>query len=381
MIRIKQKQDCCGCYGCVSVCHENCISMATDPEGFWYPTVDTSACVNCGACERACPILNPFEKSKSDICSVYAAYTKNEQVRLQSSSGGLFTEIATYVISQGGVVFGATFDEHFNIVHTYTETLDGLEDLRGSKYVQSKIGNAYSVALKFLKQGRLVLFTGAPCQIEGLLSFLKRDYKNLLTQDIICHGVPSPMVWEKYIEYREEQSECDTKRIFFRHKRQGWKNYSVNFVFKNHTEYIETLKKDPYMKGFLSDMCLRPSCYNCHFKSKERKSDFTLADFWGIQNICLDMDDDKGTSLVFVNSDKGAKIFDAIKDSIVIKEVEADKAICFNSAMIKSAHKPKQREKFLGDMQAHDFPQVIQKYCKTNIYVRICGTIRRHLKK
>ena len=230
-----------------------------------------------------------------------------------------------------------------------------------------------------MKQGRLVLFTGTPCQIEGLMSFLKGDFDNLLTQDIICHGVPSPMVWRKYIEYRKEQSKCDTQRIFFRHKQQGWKNFSVNFVFKNHTEYIETVKKDLYMRGFLFDMCLRPSCYDCHFKSKERKSDFTLADFWGIQNVCPEMDDDRGTSLIFVNSNKGARVLDAIKNKIVIKEVDTDKAIYFNPAMIKSASMPPKRKKFLNDIKSNDFCDVIHKYCKTNVFIRILKKLRRIL--
>ena len=381
MITVKQKADCCGCYACATVCPENCISMVKDDDGFWYPSVDLSICINCGVCEKACPVLTPSPNNKTSKILSYAAYTKDEQIRMESSSGGLFTEIAKYVILQGGVVFGAAFDEEHDVVHTYTESLEGLEAFRGSKYVQSKIGDTYSVARAFLKQGRIVLFTGTPCQIEGLLTFLGREYDNLITQDIICHGVPSPMVWRKYIEYREQTSASATQRTFFRHKKYGWKTYSVRFIFTNRTEYVGSLNEDPYMRGFLADLCLRPSCYACHFKNKYRKSDFTLADFWGIQNVCPEMDDDKGTSLIFVNSDRGAQIFDAVRERIVTKEVDADIAIGFNSSMIKSVDEPRKRKNFLNDIKTQDFVVVVQKYCRGSFLRKVYRKLRRILWK
>lgn len=214
MITIQDKTKCSGCHACAQVCPKQCIAMEVDTEGFWYPVVDTALCVECGLCETSCPIQHPLanNKTENDI-TAYAAVNKNDEIRLQSSSGGIFTLIASEVIHQGGVVFGAAFDKTFAVGHQYTETIDGLAVFRGSKYVQSRIGDTYKQAEAFLKDGRTVLFTGTPCQIGGLLVYLKQDYDNLITQDIICHGVPSPMVWQSYIKYREKNAVSATRSM------------------------------------------------------------------------------------------------------------------------------------------------------------------------
>ena len=381
MIEIREKSRCSGCHACTSICPKHCISMVCDEEGFWYPQVDSVTCINCGMCEKVCPILNPItiEKTEAEI-DAYAAYSKQEEIRLNSSSGGMFTEIATYVIRKGGVVFGASFDENFDVVHTYTETEEELEHFRGSKYVQSKIGETYRQAQQFLKEGRLVLFTGTPCQIGGLFAFLKKPYENLITQDIICHGVPSPMVWKKYVQFREAEAASQTRRTFFRHKKYGWKTYSVLFEYSNNTEYVQVLGKDLYMRAFLADLCLRPSCYQCSFKSKVRASDFTIADFWGIQNVMPEMDDDKGTSLVFVNSEKGREIFEQLKKQIVCKKTDLDTAIQYNPSMIKSVAMPPKRDHFMRAIKTQDFSCTVQKYCKKSFIRRVLRKLRRWLR-
>lgn len=198
MLQLTDKQDCCGCHACASVCARQCITMQEDNEGFLYPVVDASTCTDCGLCEKVCPVINQDEPRKP--LKVYAAKNRNEEIRRQSSSGGIFTPLAESVIRDGGVVFGAKFDKDWNVVHAWTDTIEGITDFRGSKYVQSTIGDAYREAREFLKQGRKVLFSGTPCQIAGLRKFLRKEYDNLLAVDVVCHGVPSPLVWRKYLE-------------------------------------------------------------------------------------------------------------------------------------------------------------------------------------
>lgn len=382
MIAISDKTKCSGCHACAAVCPKQCISMEKDAEGFLYPVADTAYCIQCGLCVRACPILTPLmvQKTEKDI-TAYAAVNQNADVRLHSSSGGIFSLLAEHVIGQGGVVFGAAFDPDFQVEHRCAETVEALAMFRGAKYVQSRIGNAYSQAEAFLKAGRKVLFTGTPCQIEGLFAYLQKDYENLLTQDIICHGVPSPLVWEKYIRYREEKTDSRTKRITFRHKKESWKRYSVCFEFENDTEYLLSASKDPYMNAFLKDLCLRPSCYTCTFKKKYRLSDFTLADFWGIQHVLPDMDDDKGTSLVLVNSDVGRKVFGVLGDQMKYEAVLLEEGIKYNPSMITAAVLPHNRDAFMNTAKKEDFDVLYRKFLKPSLLKKCLRAGKSIIKK
>lgn len=242
MINIEDKKECCGCSACVQRCPKQCIVMKEDEEGFLYPVVDKEVCIDCGLCEQVCPVLR--QREEREPLEVYAAFNKNEEVRMQSSSGGIFTALAEPIIKEGGVVFGARFNEDWEVVHDYVETVEGLSAFRGSKYVQSRIGCTFSQAEQFLKQGRKVLFSGTPCQIAGLKLFLRKEYENLLSVDFICHGVPSPGVWRQYLNefivYQGNKKKIsffpskpiilnsirDISRIEFRNKRLGWKKYS-----------------------------------------------------------------------------------------------------------------------------------------------------------
>lgn len=381
MVTIQDKANCSGCHACAWACPKKCIVMKADEEGFLYPAADGDLCVDCGLCERICPVRHPALPPKSEgRVTAYAAVSSDDAVRAESSSGGIFSLLASYVIEQGGVVFGAAFDENFNVAHSWTETREGLLAFRGSKYVQSRMGDAYATAKQMLDAGRLVLFTGTPCQIGGLLAYLKRDYENLITQDIICHGVPAPMVWETYKRYREDAAGAGTARVTFRHKRPGWKTYSVRFEFSNGVEYTERAGNDPYMKAFLNNLSLRPSCYRCAFKGMARVSDITLADFWGIRNLLPDMDDDKGTSLLFLHSEKGRRLFEQIRPSIRCREVDGEQAVLGNPSMLHPAPRPAKRDLFMSGVRSgEDIDGMVRKCCNPGLPRRVINKLRRML--
>ncbi len=346
---------CNGCHACYNICLKNCITMKPNVEGFLYPEVDSALCVNCGLCEKVCPLLN--DKAIKNHIEAYAAINKNDEVRLDSSSGGMFNLLANYVLENDGVVFGAAFDEDFNVKHICISDKSDLYKLQKSKYVQSTIGTSYREAKKKLEKGILVLFTGTPCQINGLLSFLSKKYSNLITQDIICHGVPSPLLWQKYLKsvYFTQPIEVN-----FRNKSKGWLDFSLVIKYKDLTKsFIFNL--NPYMQMFLQNISLRESCYNCEFKSIERASDITLADFWGVQNILPEMFDDKGTSLVLINSDKGEFCFNSIKTSLKYKKILIDNALKYNSSAVKSVAPHYKRNKYLRNISSKNFDYLYTK--------------------
>jgi coenzyme F420-reducing hydrogenase beta subunit len=293
--------------------------------------------------------------------------------------------LAEQVIDNGGVVYGAAFDANFQLKHCYVDSKNDLEKLRGSKYLQSQIGSTYKQAKGFLDSGRKVLFSGTPCQIAGFKSYLIKSYENLLTIDIICHGVPSPKVWEKYIEFRQHKAGSLAKSVSFRDKSEGWKQSSIAFLFNDNEKYRENLRNDLYMKAFLNNICLRPSCYECQFKTLNRQSDITLADFWGIVNIIPELDDDKGTSLVFVNSNRGKIFFENILTEAKFKEVNINKALEYNSAAIESAKNNSNRNSFFADLERLKFDKLVKKYCTEKLYIRVKNKekiiIRRFLHK
>ena len=324
MIEIKDKHDCCGCEACMNACPKSCIDLLYDNEGFIYPYIREDSCINCDKCVKACPVINKPNKTVEPI-ETLSAINNNEAIRISSSSGGIFSLLAEWTIERGGVVFGAVFDEEWNVKHDYTNKKEDLFRFRGSKYVQSRIGTAYKDAEKFLKQGIYVFFTGTSCQVAGLKRFLNKEYENLLTADCLCHGVPSPKVWNSYI--KEITGDLnDIENISFRDKRTGWKKYSFTITLKNGNIITHPAYDDIYMKGFLLDLYLRPSCERCPAKSGRCRSDITLADCWGIDRFKSFMDDDKGTGLILVNSIKGQNIIHSLNcNTALIPIAEARK--------------------------------------------------------
>lgn len=380
MIEIKSKEDCCGCYACYNICPKQCITMKTDNEGFWYPKIDKNKCINCNLCEKVCPIINPVKRvdSKKIAC---ASMNKDEQVRMKSSSGGIFSILAEYIIKNNGVVYGAGFDEDFNIKHKRILYSTDLDLLRGSKYVQSSIGDIYKQVKNDLENNNPVLFTGTPCQVEGLRSYLRKEYVNLITMDFICHGVPSPLVWEKYLKKMKKSKQENIKNIYFRNKDIGWKLFSLKIIFDKRI-YSNDLNNDLFMKGFLQDVYLRPSCYNCKFKKINRISDITVADFWGIENILPKMDDDKGTSLVVIHSEKGKQLFDKLSEKMILNEVNLNEAIKYNPSMVRSVKYNEKRNSFFAELNTgEELIDLIRKYTKISFEKRVKNKIKSIIKR
>lgn len=325
MIEIKNKTLCTGCGGCVQKCPRSCISMNEDEKGFKYPKVEKDKCIRCNLCDKVCPFNGTLIPKYNP--TVYAARTLNDDILKHSSSGGIFSELCKIVLSRGGVIFGASFNENFEVEHTYIEKFEDIYKLQGSKYVQSDINLSFLEIQKFLKDNRLVLFSGTPCQVSGLLNFLGKEYDNLVCIDFICHGVPSPLVWRSYLNYLEEKTKSNVSHINFRDKSNGWRMFNIFFKFdseetegsesqqneKRNLIFKESVTKNIYLKGFINNLFLRPSCYNCHFKSFKSKSDITLGDCWGIEHVYPELNDNRGYSLVFLNTDIGKHLFDSLE--------------------------------------------------------------------
>ena len=348
MITITDKLQCCGCSACAQRCPKQCISMQIDNEGFLYPQVDISKCVDCHLCEKVCPVINQYE-ARTPL-NVYAAKNSDDEVRNQSSSGGIFTLLAEQTIKDGGVVFGACWDKDWNVKHDYAECLDDLAKFRSSKYLQSVIGDTYIKAEQFLKASRKVMFTGTPCQIAGLKHFLRKEYDNLLTVEVICHSVPSPGVWQQYLTTRLHTlkwEKSDIRNISFRDKKTGWKTYSFVIENKDGNSFFELSSKNAFMRGFLADLYTRPSCHACPAKQLRSGSDITLGDFWGIESLMPEIDDDKGVSAIIVNSDKGKQVLHNI--NVEVHEVQYDELTTRNPALVKSFPKTPKRTEFFKD--------------------------------
>ena len=382
MITVGDKKDCCGCGACSQVCPINCIVMNADDEGFRYPSVDKAKCVDCGSCEHVCPVIRAKTPGRSvfsaDKAGVHDPFPKavggwirDEDIRGGSSSGGAFSLFALRILSQGGIVYGAAMDENLTVRHIGIETPEELKQLRESKYVQSIIGNTYDEVRRQLDTGRIVLFSGTPCQAAGLRSSLgEKEYDNLYVMDCACHGIPSPAVFSRYIAYLSEKHHETIKAVHFRMKDKGWNPNGTQLGPGTgyETESGNMIRhspglKDSYMNGFLDDTYLRPSCYDCAFRSIPKTySDITIADFWGVKRSYPELFDGKGTSLVLLNSKHGEELFDTVKDGFHYQEVDFQKAARDNPSLTKSPALPGRRKQFFEDFREKPFCTVLKKH-------------------
>lgn len=366
MIHINNKIDCCGCNACGDVCVHNAISFEKDIEGFWYPIVDKTKCVNCGLCDNVCPIINSTRLKKNDldqsIC--YAAEHKNLEVVFDSTSGGLFSALADVMYREKGYVGGAIFNDDFSVRHYISNEKNDLPRLRSSKYLQSNLEGFYKQVRGLLKSGEKILVCGTPCQMAALRAFLRKDYENLIIADFICLGVNSPKVWRKYLDSFEERYGHKVIYCKAKSKEYGWRNLTQKVILDDGKEYYETGNQSNFTKGYLrTHVYARPSCYECKFKGYPRMSDITLADFWKIETIDKTLDKDLGTSLVMINSEKGKAFFEKVKSRINYHEVPFSSIEAGNMALNKSMPSALvDRKQFFEDLDKMTFLEIAQKY-------------------
>lgn len=363
-IEILDKNECCGCSSCVQKCPKNAISMIENEEGFLYPIIDKEKCIDCGLCSKVCPQLKEIEKSDENYPKAYAMYNKNEDELSKSSSGGIFSVIANYVLENDGVVFGAAYDENLNVNHIMIDNKNELGKIRSSKYVQSNICNTYKETEELLKKGKIVLFTGTPCQIAGLNSYLIKEYDNLITCDIVCHGVPSPKLFQKYLKYLSNKFNSKVKSYNFRSKeKKGWGLLSKVVTEDGKIRYIEP-DFDPYYSNFLESNTYRECCYKCHYTNYNRVANLTLADYWGINSIHPEFYSENGRSLILVNNSKGKKIIDKVCDKIEKIETNIDIAANRNKNLKEPSHRTEKRDRIYKDIDSMEESKYIKKFLK-----------------
>lgn len=362
-MNVAQKTDICtGCGMCAAICSSSAIQIQMDSRGFLYPTVDTAKCTDCGLCARKCPVSIPPQVSA--CTDVLTGYAKDETHLPASSSGAIFPVLAAEIIRRGGIVFGAAFDGDFNVVHTAAETLSELSALCSSKYVQSYITpDCYSRVKKTLSDGRWVYFSGMPCQVAALKSYLGRDYDTLITQDTACHSVPSPLVWEGYKEELEKQHGGKLTAFSFRNKANGWEAYHIRAAFDNGREFTQPAAESPYQRGFIKGLYSRSSCFVCKFKGIERCSDITLADYWGVKGIQPEAYNPQGTSLILLHSDKGRALLESCKDQLQLQPAAKD-AFSFNPAVLTPIQKPARYDEFWEGYGQTAFADLVSACCE-----------------
>jgi len=376
------KIDCCGCSGCEHICPTKAIAMDSDSEGFKYPVINTELCIDCGKCREVCAFQKGYDISENfDVPLVYAVKHKNEEIRGSSTSGGAFTAISDKIIESGGIVYGVTFDSQLNVVHKNALDKSQRDKFKGSKYVQSDIKNTFSEIYKLLKDNNYVLFSGTPCQVAGLNSYLKMKRvatKNLLTLDIVCHGTPSPLIWKEHIKTLEQYFNMKVTMYYFRPKIKGWHTHNEIVMFEDKTYDSESLLTQTFRNLFYSHNILRPSCHNCKYTNLKRPSDITIADFWGIEKSIPEFDDNKGVSLVLANTVKGQLIFDDIKSTIQF--INSNTGDCLQPQLQKPSSKSDDRDTFWEDYYNKGYYYVLKKFAGYNLFNRTKNKFKKLIK-
>ncbi len=374
-----EKENCCGCTACKNICPQKAINMVADLEGFLYPVIDQKLCIDCGLCRRVCPFLKEVViQDKLIDRLIYAVKHKNIEVRKTSTSGGVYTAISDYFLKKSGIVYGVKFDNKFDAIHSKAITAEERDKFKGSKYVQSELKDTFKQIKHDLEDGNSVLFTGTGCQVAGLRLYLnntKTNSEKLITNDIICHGTPSPLLWKNYLNFI--QTESRIKEYSFRYKEKGWRGYNIRAEFENGKVELNTRRVKTFTTLFGSDLVLRPSCYKCPFTNLNRPSDIMMGDFWGIEKTMPELDDNRGISLLLVNTTKGKLILDCIEGEI--DKWKSDSTACLQFNLEKPTRKPKNREKFWQEVFKKGFVYILKKYGGNNLKSIIRNNVRKVL--
>lgn len=376
-----EKNICTGCGVCANICPKNAISMVEDECGFKYPVIDKDKCINCGLCKRTCPLSSPKDNNKFSEPKAFAGWSKDSDNRFISTSGGLFTEIAKSIINDDGFVIGAKYNDDLLVEHAIIDNVIDLEKIRQSKYLQSNTNDIFIKTKKLLDDNKKVAFCGSPCQIAGLYNFLRKEYDNLLTIEFICRGMNSPKAYKSWLSEIEKVENKKVVKVWFKYKVNGWNTSPrcTRVDFSDGSFKVYDGKENLYMSGYLGpNLYIRPSCGNCHFNGLPRQADITLADFWGIEK---ELDDDKGTSLILTNSEKGEKIIEKISDNLVINQRKLSEIYEGNVCFSNSVEINKKSEEFLKSLNDENFSQQIKKYAKVSLVKKVFRKIKRVIKK
>lgn len=373
-VNITNPQNCVACTGCVNICPVSAIKLCPDKEGFAYPFIEAEKCTACGLCVKVCPM----EKVKDEYTPPVAYMAKSNDIKIlqQSSSGGIFYFLAKEVIKNNGVVFGAALSKDV-VEHIGIEKKEDLPKLMGSKYVQSDLNETFRIIKNRLTKNQKVLFVGTPCQVAGLYSFLGNRHKDLITVDFICHGVPSPSVFKRYVTYIENKFNKKICDVQFRSKKISWSRFSLAVKFTDNTEFVEEFTLNSYMKGFINNLFLRPSCHDCRFKEKNHFGDITIGDFWGIKNVKPELDTESGVSLCCINTQNGADWFENIKKQLLVESVSFDEAIKYNTAYTKSVKPNRMREWFFKHLDKEPIDKNINNSLNPSLFMRLLLKIQK----
>lgn len=360
MIGNIDKNLCSGCKACGDVCNTKAITFPVDKEGFWYPEVNEDRCTRCKQCIKTCPALTGYETDKNSP-EVYAAWTKDESVRLNSTSGGVYYEFAKYVISNNGYIAGCVYDKDYKSAkHIVSNSIDDLKKIMGSKYFQSNTEGVFTEIKKLLDKDNVVLFCGAPCQCASLYKFLRKSYKNLITIDFICRGINSPKAFEKYINELEVKNKSKVNFVRLKDKRTGWQSLASNVKFENGSEYHKDRYHDWWIRGYIcGNLYMRPVCHACQFKELPRIADITIGDFWGIEG-CNKEDMFKGVSSMLLNSKVGIDLFNSVKNELNYIEKSIDDVTKGNPYLSKVTEKGKNRDLFFEELDKNTFSSAVK---------------------
>lgn len=344
----------------MQICPKDCMRMEEDAEGFLYPVIDEEKCIHCGLCERVCSVINRRERTYTE--HVYAASSTDEALLKKSSSGGMFGALANYVLKQGGVVFGCSFDEKMELRHVNAQTMEECNAFHGSKYVQSNTRNTFQECKEYLQEGRYVLYVGTPCQIAGLKSYLRKEYDNLLAVELLCHGVPSPGLFRQYLKELEAEKGKKISNVAFRFQDQGWKTYRLKLDYTDGETEVMSGKESAYMAAFFNNLTLRPSCYNCRFRLDYSSGDILIGDFWGIGKYYTEFNEELGVSVLMTLNNKGEKVFAEIKNSMQYVESDLDKVIPANGCVKLSVFPNRNRKKIMEAYGKKEISPLMFKY-------------------